>query len=298
MVTPPWGLTVASGDPVVLVGMLAGSGWLWVEHGDAVLLDQGAIAIVLGAQRVEVADDPATRSDLVILGPDDCFDPLSGRSRRDEERRAQRWWGDPDAPGSVLVAGYEAAGERFAALASDLPRVMVTSADPTVGRFLEAAGHEAVADEPGQQVVFDRLMELLLCGSIRSWLAVADHPPSWCRAVGDPSIGLAIRAIHGDPARPWTVDDLASVAARSRSGFARRFREVVGEPPMRYVARWRLAWAADLLADGLAVTAVAHTVGYTDAYAFSTAFRRHHGVTPREHRNRTRTALPTSHGLY
>jgi AraC-like DNA-binding protein len=88
-----------------------------------------------------------------------------------------------------------------------------------------------------------------------------------------------------DPARPWTVAELAGRAGVSRAALARRFAELVGEPPMSYLTNWRLAVAADLLREpDTTIAAVAHQVGYSSAFALSAAFKRVRGVSPRDHR--------------
>jgi len=97
--------------------------------------------------------------------------------------------------------------------------------------------------------------------------------------------------MHEDPARAWTIASLAAETGVSRSGLARRFQEVVGEPPMTFLTRWRLALAADLLSEPDAtLSSVAYEVGYSSPYAFSTAFKRVRGVSPQEHRLSARSA--------
>lgn len=105
------------------------------------------------------------------------------------------------------------------------------------------------------------------------------------RADTDPVVGPALRLIHDDPARPWTVADLAAEVGVSRAAFARRFLDRVGEPPMTYLTGWRLTMAADLLLEpGATIGAVAHQVGYSTAFALSAAFKRVRGISPRQHR--------------
>jgi AraC-like DNA-binding protein len=90
-----------------------------------------------------------------------------------------------------------------------------------------------------------------------------------------------LRLLHEDPARRWTVAELAAAAGVSRATFAARFSALVGEPPLGYLTTWRMTLAADLLRDAEAtVAAVAREVGYTDAFAFSAAFKRVRGVSP------------------
>ena len=149
---------------------------------------------------------------------------------------------------------------------------------------------EATQDRPGQQAVLDRLLDLVLIATLRSWF---DRPgadaPAWFRAQGDPMVGPALRLIHDQPAHPWTVELLAREVGVARPTLARRFSQVMGQGPVAYLTGWRLALAADLLADPAAtVTAVAHQVGYGTPYAFSTAFKRTYGVSPSSHTARLR----------
>jgi AraC-like DNA-binding protein len=100
-----------------------------------------------------------------------------------------------------------------------------------------------------------------------------------------------LRILHDDPARPWTIAELATHVGISRAALARRFADLVGEPPMTYLTRWRLALAADrLLEPHATIDTVAREVGYSSAFALSTAFKRERGVSPREHRARVLTS--------
>ena len=107
---------------------------------------------------------------------------------------------------------------------------------------------EIVKDEPGQEAVLDRLLDLLLIAVLRAWFARPEaERPGWYRAYADPIVGPALRALHDDPAHPWTVEELAHGAGVSRAALARRFNDLVGEPPMSFLTGWRIALAADLL---------------------------------------------------
>ena len=145
---------------------------------------------------------------------------------------------------------------------------------------------EIVKDEPGQEVVLDRLLDLLLIAVLRAWFARPDaDAPAWYRAHSDPVVGRALRMLHDNPAHPWTVATLAAATGVSRAALARRFTELVGEPPMTFLTGWRLALAADLLREPDAtVGSVARQVGYGSPFALSTAFKRVYGVSPQEHR--------------
>jgi AraC-like DNA-binding protein len=145
---------------------------------------------------------------------------------------------------------------------------------------------EIVKDEPGQEAVLDRLLDLLVIASLRAWFSRPDaQAPAWYRAHSDPVVGKALRMLHNNPEHPWTLAELAARSGASRATLARRFSELVGEPPMSFLAGWRLTLAADLLRQpDASVSGVAQQVGYGSPFALSTAFKRFHGVSPREHR--------------
>jgi AraC-like DNA-binding protein len=145
---------------------------------------------------------------------------------------------------------------------------------------------EIVKDEPGQEAVLDRLLDLLLIAVLRAWFARPEAgAPGWYRAHGDPIIGPALRLLHHNPSHPWTVAELAGETGVSRAAFARRFNELVGEPPMSFLTGWRIALAADLLREpGATVGSVAHQVGYGSPFALSTAFKRLRGMSPQAFR--------------
>jgi AraC-like DNA-binding protein len=135
-------------------------------------------------------------------------------------------------------------------------------------------------------VVLDRLLDLLLIAVLRSWFArPGARDPGWYQAHSDPVVGPALRLLHDDPAQPWTVASLAARTGVSRATLARRFTDLVGEPPMAYLTGWRLALAADLLREPAAtVGSVARRVGYGSAFALSAAFKRERGVAPARYR--------------
>ncbi len=121
---------------------------------------------------------------------------------------------------------------------------------------------------------------------LRAWFARPDGAaPGWYAASGDPIAGPALRLIHDDVSRAWTVGLLAAEVGVSRAALARRFRDLVGEPPMTFLTNWRLTLAADLLrSPDLTLAAVARQVGYGTPFALSAAFKRVRGVSPSEYR--------------
>ncbi len=121
---------------------------------------------------------------------------------------------------------------------------------------------------------------------LRAWLHETAGAAGWSGALADPVTARALAAIHGDPARAWTVEQLGAAAGLSRAAFARRFTSLVGEPPLTYLTRWRMTTAAQLLRESdRPVAQVAAAVGYGSAFAFSKAFRREYATTPGGYRS-------------
>jgi AraC-like DNA-binding protein len=145
---------------------------------------------------------------------------------------------------------------------------------------------ELTREGAGQEVVLDRLLDLLLIEALRVWFARPDGgAPRWWTAADDVRLAPALRAVHHRPEQPWTVASLAAEAGLSRAAFARRFGEVVGETPMAYLTDWRLSLAADeLRGSDATVAAIARTVGYASPFSLSTAFKRRYGLSPQDYR--------------
>src|SRR5947209_13072908 len=144
-----------------------------------------------------------------------------------------------------------------------------------------------VARRPGSSAAAARLIDALLIAAIRHWLDRQDDGgvPSWLRGLRDPVLARVIAALHARPAEPWTVASLAREVHISRATLARRFTEVVGEPPLTYLTRWRMHIATQRLKYSTQpVGAIAREVGYTSEYAFNRAFARHRGQPPGRYR--------------
>jgi transcriptional regulator GlxA family with amidase domain len=141
---------------------------------------------------------------------------------------------------------------------------------------------EATEGKSGSSTMLARLAELLLVEVVRRY--IQQRPPvhtGWFAGVRDPEVGRALSYLHAEPGRAWTVDELARNVALSRSALAQRFGTLVGEPPMRYLASWRLQVARQLLTQpGIGVAEVATRVGYDSEAAFNRAFKRHVGLPP------------------
>jgi AraC-like DNA-binding protein len=287
VVDPPWGLMLDSDDACVLGAVVAGK--MWATRGDdpPVHLAQGDVVVGCGGVPLRLGDHPDSPVDVVVTDRDACHDPVTGADLSESCSLGGRTFGDPDGSVSILVGAFDTTGEVYGLLAADLPQVIVLRAHPDVSPILDVIAAETEASRPGQQVMVDRLMELLALASIRTWLRTAPaEVPSWASALDDPVVGPALRAMHEEPARPWTVGELAGLASVSRAAFARHFAARVGAAPLTHLGRWRMAVATDLMrADPrLGLGEVAARVGYADAFSFSNAYRRIRGVAPSEAR--------------
>jgi AraC-like DNA-binding protein len=151
--------------------------------------------------------------------------------------------------------------------------------------------------QPGSSLIAQHLAHMMLVQALRLHLAdeVRDGI-GWFFALADKQLGAAINAIHADPAHRWTLQALAEQACMSRSTFAEKFKEKGGETPMEYVTRWRMLLAADRLTNSSdPISIIALSLGYESESAFSTAFKRVMGCSPRQY-SRGRDAVPPRHG--
>jgi transcriptional regulator GlxA family with amidase domain len=180
-------------------------------------------------------------------------------------------------------------------LGDDLPYNPVLAMLPSVlkqnvvegasGSWVESSFRQAATEladgRVGSTVFLGRLAELLFLEAVRRHLAEQPADSAWNAGLRDHAVARALGLLHGQMARRWTTDDLADKIGLSRSAFADRFTKIVGEPPMRYLARQRLNQACLLLKDSTAsIASVAYEVGYESEAAFSRAFRREHGAPP------------------
>lgn len=277
----PWGVRFTSG-PAHFHFVEEGGAWIVPLAGDAVRVEAGDLVLLPHGRGHTILDALDTSAETIEALA------MQGFDRNDLTLRA----GGPGAA-SRLVNGYFGfEGSSLPAITSVLPTVIHIRHDDAgappwlaaISRFLV---EEARVPDPGSSLMISRLIDLLVIRALRSWASAQTHRPGWLAGLGDERMSRVLSAMHGDPFRRWTVTDLAAIAFMSRSIFAQRFTATVGEPPLHYLARWRLTIAADLLrSGGLKVTEVAHRVGYASDAAFSRAFKAHFGHAPSEARGR------------
>jgi AraC-like DNA-binding protein len=187
-----------------------------------------------------------------------------------------------------LVCGYLACSRSACRPVLDaLPAVACIPAREGVAaalvrELLHLAVSESAQSRPGAQSMLAKLSELLFVEALRSYAhALPTAGTGWLAGLRDPYVGRALGMLHAEPANSWTVDDLAGRVALSRSALAERFTALVGEPPMQYLSRWRLALAAQALRAGPEpIARIAERSGYDSDAAFSRAFKREFGVPP------------------
>jgi AraC-like DNA-binding protein len=291
--TPPWSLRVQDEAPLTLVAIVQGEAWVVPDGGDGVRLRPGDVAILRGPEPYTFADDPATAPQVVIHPGQRCTTP-GGEQLAAMRDLGVRTWGNSEQGATVMVTGtYQVLSEICQPLLDALPALVVLPGESWETPLIPLLATEVGKDEPGQEAVLDRLLDLLLIAVLRTWFARPDvEAPTWYQAHSDPVVGGALRLMHDDPAHPWTVAKLAAATHVSRAALARRFTDAVGTPPMAYLTAWRLALAADLLRPGTTISAVAEQVGYGSPFALCTAFKRVRGISPREHRARAAHTLP------
>ena len=206
--------------------------------------------------------------------------------------RHGRRGGRPDVR---LLGGYFIFDSPDASLlVSLLPALLHLRGVERLTALVRLVAEESSERRSGRDLVLARLIELLLIEALRS-RPDENTPPGLLRGLADSRLAAAIRHIHGDPARSWTVAQLAKKVALSRSAFFDRFSRAVGLPPMEYLVAWRMALAKDLLRAGdLGLAAVAERVGYGSASTFSTAFSRHVGQAPGRYARANSIPSPSS----
>ena len=193
-----------------------------------------------------------------------------------------------------MCGAYLLDRSRMHPLLAELPEIIHLPArvgrHPVLRGAIELLGAELDgAPRPGADAAVSALLDLLLLLHIlRAWLqerSAASEDDGWSAALRDPAVASALRAVHGDPAHPWTVGELAGVAGLSRAAFARRFTALVGRPPLTYLTWWRMTIAARLLrTTDLPHAAIARKIGYASEHAFANAFKREFTMPPGAYR--------------
>lgn len=250
----------------------------WAE--EPVELVAGDVAILNGRSwlALEGGDGPG---DPVLVEP-----PSAGSAISDTDVFA--------ADADVLIGGrvdLNSAGREL--LLRALPAVVHVGGSSAVGPQLR--GHvqrlftEMTADRIGSDFAIRQYGQLLILDVVRGFMQQADMPAGWLKVLTDERLRPALALIHEQPAKSWSLEDLAHASTMSRSSFAQRFRDVAGTPPLAYLINWRMMLAQRALRSGdIRVGSLAFTLGYSSESAFSSAFKRHVGESPLTYKTRAR----------
>jgi AraC-like DNA-binding protein/mannose-6-phosphate isomerase-like protein (cupin superfamily) len=261
-----------------------------VESADEVQLEAGDVVVF-------PRGDPHVMGSGLQLAPRRLAEMLPTTPRTGEVLLVE-YGGDGEA--TRVVCGFLACDPRLGnPILTALPPVFKVNlrAGPSgewLDRSIRHSVAEAASPRAGADVILARLSELLFVETLRSYVeTLPAGQTGWLAGSRDPLVGKSLTLLHGRSAHPWTVDELAREVGCSRSVLAERFTHYLGQAPMRYLARWRLALAADLLrSGGLPLARVAEEVGYESEQAFNRAFKREFGVPPARWR-RHDEAAPT-----
>ena len=280
----PWGIHVDARAAAALYVVKRGTCWLKRDDRELMQLNAG---------------------DVVLLAKGDGHSLSSEREMRDLERyedaiaRARGMTvpprnGVPNGavePAILQYATHELSRDAAHPLLSLLPPIVRLPADRTRGdgeldALLRLIGGETIKRGTGSDHVVPRFMDALFVYIVRAWLTEEpEGSGGWLGALRDPQIRKALSLIHKSPQAPWTVELLARSVAMSRAAFAKRFSDLVGEPPLAYVTRWRMDLAAKMLRESVEpVSRIAGRVGYISETAFAKAFRRRRKIAPGQYR--------------
>lgn len=277
----PWGLRFpALSDAASLYLLVRGSALLETDRSDRpTVLSAGDVALLPNGGSHTLRD--AEGSPLHDLTVEGCRGAKGIGPLRVGGQGAQ----------TTLVAGTfrYGSGRRFPLFETLPPVIHISASNPHASPWLSSTVQlliaESAARSPGGTVVVSRLVDVLFVQALRTFILGRDCKESGLRALGDPQTAKALQLVHDRPTEAWTVEGLARAVGLSRSAFAARFAELVGEPPLEYIARWRMTKAAELLRESdLPLGAVAERAGYHSEAAFSRAFKRHEGTAPATYR--------------
>lgn len=264
-----WAVRYSSFDQPSFAAVLEGSCRLAVDGQRALTLEAGDFVLL-------PATPGFTMSGFERVEPE-RIDPKRASASTAEVRHGTRG-GRPDVR---LLGGYFAFDSPdHALLVSLLPALFHVRGVDRLTTLVRLVADESSERRSGRELVLSRLVEVLLIEALRSTPG-GDTPPGLLRGLADPRLAPALRQMHSQLGRSWTVPQLAKTAALSRSTFFERFTQNIGLSPMEYLLAWRMAVAKDLLRrQELGIDEVAERVGYASASTFSTAFSRHVGEPP------------------
>jgi len=280
-ITPP-GKKNSPTDLAHFAMLSRGNCWLSVEGiPDPIPLTGGDCFLVARGTSITLRDSPRTR-------PRSTFRELGAKANSHVAH-----YGGGGAPTTVVCGSFSFERASLKPITQLLPRFILIKADQAqtlaLHNTMQALASEMAEQAPGSEVVATRLAEVLFIQALRAHIAleVEWRNKGWLHAIFDPQVGAALSAVHDRVSTPWTVESLAEAAGMSRSAFAVRFKELLGQTPLEYVTEWRMQKAMQLLQQrDKKLIDVARLVGYESDAAFSKAFKRVVGANPGEYLKR------------
>lgn len=273
----PWAIRFPAPKTIKFFAVVKGHCWVRLEgERQPVRFDAGDVGLLTAPRVFTLSSSPE-------VTPVDAMDLFSRAGR------STAILGDGSEfahiGGHVLLD--PASGQLLADVLPDWIHIRAASAEARKFRWLlDQLVEEREAGEPGAQLASEQIAQMLFIQVLRARLKLPDQMPSgWLRGLGDLRIAPALRMMHGDPARSWHLEELASACAMSRTTFAVNFRTIVGAAPMTYLGQWRMYLAQRALREeSTPVALVGQSLGYTSESAFSNAFKRVVGTSPRAYR--------------
>jgi AraC-like DNA-binding protein len=274
----PWAIRFPVPKTIKFFAVVKGGCWVTLDGEAPIRFTTGDVGLLAAPRAFVLASDPD-------VSPVDAMTLFSGVGRTTAQLG--------DGADFAHIGGHVLLDPASGRLLADVlpPWIHVQAHLPTAATFrwlLDRLVEERASDLPGAALASAQLAQLLFIEILRAHLAGAHGESSgWLRALSDPRIAPALRLMHEDPARAWHLENLATACAMSRTTFAERFRTVAGIAPLAYLTQWRMRLAEQALRDeaGKPVAVIARSIGYSSESAFSNAFKRTTGKSPRSYRD-------------
>ncbi len=288
-ISAPWGMEISAQDIAGFHVIRQGRCWLtMLDEGDntPILLEAGDLIVLPHGHAHVLADDPQTK-------PEKLEHLIS------QHKPGEPFYVGGGGPIVTLICGYfDFATGHVHPLLSILPSLIVIRgeggrAQQWLKSTLDLIAQESTQNRPGSEIIIDRLTETMFIQVLRSYLAENEEGnQDWLNGLKDEQIANALALIHRQPEEHWTVESLANKVAMSRSSFSARFKLLVGEPPLRYLTRWRMELAATHLREAkLSIIDISEKVGYQAESSFSKVFKKMWGIAPGAYRKNQNTLM-------
>jgi AraC-like DNA-binding protein len=287
----PWGLSLRAAKARVRFHYVSrGSCWLYVDESSssAVALSGGDLAVLPLGHGHTLRDQSGSAAVQ--------FEDLAASSSRPKDAVTHLALGG-SGPATTMISGaFEFDDHSETPILSTLPPVIRITPDaghavPSFEQNLHFIAREVESNRPGSQIVLTRMADVIFVQVLRAYIeALPDGSEGFLGALRDANMGAALGLMHRQPGEPWTVGTLADRVGLSRSAFAARFTQLVGEPPLGYLTRLRMRRATTLLREGATLAKASQMTGYSSEASFSHAFRQWAGVAPGAYRRQVRAS--------